>query len=77
MVEIDIQFNEKLVDSSFHGAFKSFRSASNWLIEEGYEAFFDDDLSELLKDEIISFVYKDKENNEEFSARIRTFSIQD
>lgn len=76
MVKIDINFDKKLMDTSYHGAFTSFRSASKWLVDEGFETYYDDDLSELFEEEIISFIYVDKGNNEKHSANIETFSIQ-
>ncbi|WP_442638030.1 hypothetical protein [Rossellomorea marisflavi] len=51
--------NTKMGDNqeeTIHGAFRSHRDASLWLIEsEGFEVGFDDHLSEFYEEETISF----------------------
>lgn len=76
MIRVDftsINDTEKLLDVSFHGAFKSYISASEWLINEGFEVYFDDHSSEFLEEETIGFYYKD--NVTEQYATIETFNI--
>lgn len=78
MIRVDIQsLNGKSLDVNFHGAFKSFRSASQWMIDEGFEVYFDNDLSELFTEYTIAFTYVDKENQEEHLGFIETFLIHD
>lgn len=77
IVEVNVFYDEKLMDSTLHGAFISFRDASKWIVEAGFEAFCDDDLSEFYDEETISFLYFDKSNNEEHRAYITNFSIQE
>ena len=42
-------------ETTTHGAFRSYRDASQWLIDIGFEAFIDVELSELYEDETLSY----------------------
>ena len=78
MVSTDLIYiheRNRLLNVSLNGAFKSFRGASQWAIDEGYEVSYDDDLSELLTEHTIIFTSEDKENDLEYTAFIEEFSI--
>ena len=72
---ISIYERNKLLSVGFYGAFKSFRGASEWLIDENFEVSYDDYLSELLTEPIVTFTYEDKENDQEHTAFIEAYSI--
>jgi hypothetical protein len=73
MAKVYYYHDEKLLDVEVHGAFTSYRMASEWLVNEGFEVYFDDDTSELFEEETIGFCYSD--DICEQSAIIETFSI--
>jgi hypothetical protein len=73
MVKVYYYLDEKLLDVDIHGAFTSYRNASEWIINEGFEVYFDDDASELFKDETIGFYYTD-DMCEQY-AIIETFTV--
>lgn len=77
MVQVETYLEKKQIEVGNHGAFKSFRSASEWLIEVGYEVFYDDELSEFLEDETIRFILVAKTKKETYLAHIDTYKIQD
>lgn len=46
-------------EKSCHGAFTSYRAASDWLIEEGFEPYYNNTLSKLFEEDIITFYKND------------------
>jgi hypothetical protein len=59
MVKIYYYSDEKLLDVELHGAFTSYRDASEFLVNEEFEVYYDNDTSEMLKEESIGFYYSD------------------
>lgn len=77
MIKVEVYSEDKLVEENQHGAFTSYRDAAAWLIEEGFEPFFNDELSEFLENETVSFVLVDKKGNLESLANdIDSYYIQ-
>ena len=77
MINIKVYFGDKLVESTYHGAFKSYRTASEWLVREGYEPFLDDEASEFFETETLGFISVDKDNDEKYIADIQDFILHD
>ena len=78
MVAVDVYtLDGQPLWTEFAGAFKSFRRASEFIIGEGLEPFYDDVVSELSGEESISFVFIDKENNEEHTAAIECYAVHE
>lgn len=59
MIKLYYYHNEELLDIEVYGVFSSYRNASEWLIDEGFEVYFDQDASELSEEYIIGFHYVD------------------
>lgn len=77
MVTVNVYSNEKLAYSEFEGAFKTFRGVSEWLVDEGFEPFYNNEFSDFFEENTISFIYIDKENKEEHYADILDYTIKD
>lgn len=78
MVRVESKLlKEDMTETENHGAFKSYRGASQFAIDEGYEAFYDDELSELLDEESISFFKSDERNGEISHAFIDSYALHD
>ena len=77
MVKIEVYFQKKLLEENQNGAFTSYRDAAAWLVEEGFEPFFNDELSEFLEDETISFIRVDEKGElESLANNIDSYYIQ-
>ena len=66
-----------LLETVTHGAFKTFRGASKFAFEEGFEASYDDVLSELNDEETISFLLMDNKTENLKKAFVDSYLIHD
>lgn len=74
MIELNTKHPDGTNETSYHGAFTSFLTASQWLINEGFTPFFNDELSEFLEEETITF--ECVKEQEICTAKIETYAIQ-
>lgn len=77
MLRVECYSEGDLVETTNHGAFKTFRGASQFAIDEGFTAFYDDDLSERNDEETISFELGNKESGNEDVAYVENYLVHE